>query len=513
MQKIKTQRARQFIEDYIPEAMRETKTPGFSVAVMEDDEFVYESGFGWRDRERFLPATADTLYGIGSCTKAFVATAILLLVERGRLKLEDPAERYIPLKLRAPGDNAGNGAEGGKWGSSGGSTKDSASGSGEDSTITIHHLLTHSSGLPSLSTSEILLQQGLGLETGVPLASAEDFYRWVNGAQNEIAAQPGKRFFYSNESYRMLGHIIQAVSGMPFYQFVSENILKPLGMSRTTFVRSAYERDADKMRPYWAKPDGAIVPAEFPYPDVSLIPDFSFIVAAGGLISSVREMMKFLSANMPGRTDPAGRVNKSGSTSISESAAYLLKPETLSKMQTKYIDRPASYYGSNGYGYGWTITDNFLGHKMVAHGGSIEVSTAYAAFLPEKRMSVMLAANSSGMPHATIAEGIFAALLGLDPFKAIPAFTIKKNIKLLEGTYTAYRSAVSVRIFAKGGLLYLEQKNPFLDSVVPLIPEDDHMRNYRFYALTEGVRQAIEFQPGPKGIDLYIERDRYHKFS
>lgn len=495
MQTTGSQRAAQFIEQYIPEAMLETKTPGCSVAVMHDGELIYEGGFGWRDRERFLPATADTLYGIGSCTKAFVATAVLLLAERGALKLEDPAERYIPLKLRAAGANPDGASD---------DTSDSGVFDGSDfnkapdgstdcAPITIHHLLTHSSGLPSLSTSEILLQQGLGLETGVPLASAEDFYRWVNGAQNEISAQPGERFFYSNESYRMLGHIVQVVSGMPFYRFVTENILQPLGMSRTTFVRSVYERDADKMRPYWAKPDGTIVPAEFPYPDIELIPDFSFIVAAGGLISSVRDMMKFLSANMPGCATP------------------LLMPETLGKMQTKHIDRPAGYYGSTGYGYGWSIIDNFLGHKMVAHGGSIEVSTAYAAFLPEKGMSVMLAANSSGIPHATIAEGILAALLEQDPYEAIPAFDIKKRMKLLAGTYETYRRTVSVRVFVKGGLLYLEQKNPFLDSVVPLIPEDDFLRNYRFYTLTEGVRQPIEFQAGPKGIDLSIERDRYHK--
>jgi len=482
MQPTETQRAVQFIERYVPEAMRETKTPGWSVALMKDEEIIYEGGFGWRDRERFLPATADTLYGIGSCTKAFVATAILLLAERGALKLEDPAGRYIPLKLRAGNASPGNAPDSG-----------SNNGASDGAPITIHHLLTHSSGLPSLSTSEILLQQGLGLDLGVPLASIEDFYRWVNGAQGEISTRPDERFFYSNESYRMLGHIIQTVSGMPFHQFVNKNILEPLGMSRTTFARSEYERDADKMRPYWAKPDGTIVPAEFPYPDVGLIPDFSFVVAAGGIISSVREMMKFLGANAPG------------------SAARLLKPETLAKMQTKHIDRPASYYGSNGYGYGWTITPNFLGQKMIAHGGSIEVSTAYAAFLPEKHMSVMLASNSSGMPHATIAEGIFAALLGLDPFEAIPALHIKNGMKLLAGTYSSYRNVVSVRIFAKGGLLYLEQKNPFLDSVVPLVPEDDHLRNYRFYTLTEGVWQPIEFQSGPNGIDLSIERDRYHK--
>ncbi|WP_158907418.1 serine hydrolase domain-containing protein, partial [Rectinema subterraneum] len=146
-----TQRAAQFIEQYIPEAMHETKTPGYSVAVMKDDELVYGGGFGWRDRERFLPATADTLYGIGSCTKAFVATAVLLLAERGALTLEDPAGRYIPLKLRATGGTPDGAPNIGAF-----------DGSAESGPITIHHLLTHSSGLPSLSTSEILLQQGLG---------------------------------------------------------------------------------------------------------------------------------------------------------------------------------------------------------------------------------------------------------------------------------------------------------------------------------------------------------------
>jgi CubicO group peptidase (beta-lactamase class C family) len=453
-----------FIENYVPDAMRETKTPGCSIAVLHGADIVYENGFGVRDLARALPATPDTLYGIGSCTKAFVATAILLLSEQGKLRLDDPVDRYIPFKL-----------------------------SSEKGPITIHHLLTHSSGLPALSTSEILIQKGLGVDLGFPLASGGDFYRWVNGAQKEMTPGLGERFFYSNESYRMLGHIVQTLTDMPFHEFVTKNILSPLGMTRSTFVRSSYERDTDRTQPYLAKPDGAIVPASFPYPDVTSNPEFSFMLAAGGLTSSVRDMAKFITSNLPA------------------SKTALLRPESLELMRKPYIARPASHYGKNGYGYGWTVTEDFLGTSMVSHGGSIDVSTAYTAFLPRKGVGAVILANTSGLPHAAIIEGIFAALLGRDPFEAIPPLGIKKRMDLLCGAYEAYRGATKARVFPKAGLLYLEQKDDFQNVVVPLIPEDDSMASHRFYILTEGVRQPVEFETTPEGLDLYVERNRYHK--
>lgn len=459
-----TSKAIHFIENYVPDAMHETKTPGCSVAMIRGADIVYEGGFGLRNRELSLPATPDTLYGIGSCTKAFVATAILLLAEQGRLSLDDAVNRYNPFKIRAPNGD-----------------------------IRIRHLLSHSSGLPALSTSESLIQQGLGVPSRFPLADSEDFYRWVNDAQKEMTQGPGELFFYSNEGYRMLGHIVQILGEMPFHEFIAENILTPLGMARSTFVRSRYETDADRTQPYLAKPDGTVEQAPFPYPDVAANPEFSFMLAAGGLISSVRDMAKFVVANIP------------------ESATRLLTPASLASMQESHIARPPSHYGKNGYGYGWIVTENFLGTPMVAHGGSIDVSTAYAAFLPREKIGVVILANTSGMPHAAIAEGILAALLGLDPFEAIPPLAIKKKMNALSGTYEAYRCSLIARVFAKGGLLYLEQKDAFQDTIVPLIPEDDSMTNYRFFIWTEGAHQPVEFQPTPDGFDLYVERNRYHK--
>ncbi|MBN2336511.1 beta-lactamase family protein, partial [Candidatus Bathyarchaeota archaeon] len=83
--------------------MREGRMPGFSVAVVEDGETVYAQGFGARDPQMNLPATPDTLYGIGSVTKSFVAIGVMQLMEQGKLGLDDPVRDHVPFKLGLPG--------------------------------------------------------------------------------------------------------------------------------------------------------------------------------------------------------------------------------------------------------------------------------------------------------------------------------------------------------------------------------------------------------------------------
>jgi CubicO group peptidase (beta-lactamase class C family) len=131
-----------WVEQNVPEMMREAHMPGFSIAVVQDGATIYAEGFGARDPAQGLPATPDTLYGIGSITKSFVALAILQLEEQGRLKLEDAVSTYVPFGLGMPGKP-----------------------------ITIWHLLTHTPGFPSLATSNVLLGRGLGEDTGVPMGT------------------------------------------------------------------------------------------------------------------------------------------------------------------------------------------------------------------------------------------------------------------------------------------------------------------------------------------------------
>ena len=104
------------LEEFILERMREFKVPGISIGIVKDGRLVYARGFGFRDMEAGLPTTPGTIYGIGSITKAFTALSILKLAEENRLNLNDPVEKYIPLRLRPFGEP-----------------------------VLIHHLLTHTS--------------------------------------------------------------------------------------------------------------------------------------------------------------------------------------------------------------------------------------------------------------------------------------------------------------------------------------------------------------------------------
>lgn len=464
----KYDRLKIFIEKTVPQWMSEYRIPGFSIAVVEGDEVTYAEGFGARNVELNLPATPNTLYGIGSCTKSFVALGILQLVEEGKISLDDPASKYISLKIGLPGKP-----------------------------ITIHHLLTHSSGIPSLGTSTIALLRGIGIDVGIPLSSVEDFYRHVNAAQSEIVDEPGKRFFYLNAGYRMLGHIIQNVSGMPFHEYIKKNILEPLNMKRSTFSKEEFKNDPDRITPYRRDRDGRLIATDFPYPDVKVNPEFSFLAAAGGLISSVMELSNYLSMNINrGKFDDT----------------EILSSDLIERMWEIYVERPRTYYGRYGYGYGWGVMEDFLGTKLISHGGSILVSTAYLAFLPEYKFGIAMASNIAGFPYAAFAQAVFAILMGRDPEKDVPFFRIKRKMKLLSGLYENYRGLSKVEVIVKGGMLYLVQKGYISEVTVPLIPEDPYMESNKFYILSHGVKQPVEFViESPDKIDLYVERNRYHK--
>jgi len=460
---------REWIEDNVPISMEKARMPGFSIAVVHDGATIYAEGFGLRDTQKNLPATPDTLYGIGSITKSFVAIAIMQLVEAGEISLDDPVSKHIPFELGLP-----------------------------DSPITIHHLLTHSLGISNLGTSTVPISRGLGLDTGVPMGSSADFYRFVNGATGEVVARPGERFFYHNAAWRMLGAIIQEKTAMPFHQYLKEKVIDPLGMERTTLSLTAFQADPDHILPH-LKVGGDVQPSKFPYPNPDDNPEFSFIAAAGGIVSSVNEMTRYLNAQIDKGSFEGGR---------------LASEASFEKMQQIHIRRPDGHYGEYGYGYGLGITPDFFGHEMIGHGGSIAVSTAYMAFIPDLKAGVVMMGNSSGMSYSVIAEAVFAILMGREPDEAIPALQIRERMQRLMGSYETYRGLENLKVIGKGGLLYLEETSRRTEQVTqtPLIPVDPTLVSTDFYILSNGIESPVEFRLYDDGkIDLLIGRYCYHK--
>jgi CubicO group peptidase (beta-lactamase class C family) len=452
-----------WIESNVPEMMREAKMPGLAIAVVQDGETIYAEGFGARDPAKGLPATPDTLFGIGSITKSFVAISILQLAEQGKLDLDDPVSKHIPFELGLPGKP-----------------------------ITIRHFLSHSPGFPSLATSSILLGRGLGEDPGVPMSSAADFYRYVNGAKDEIVFDPGQHFFYNNAAWRMLGAIVQEVSGMPFHEYVTANVIRPLGMQRTTFNTDELFADPDHLIPHRHGDDG-LEPTNFPYPNPNNVGDFSFLSAAGGISSSVNEMTRYVNMliNLGQYAD-----------------GQLVPRRAMREMQTLHIRRPDGYFGVNGYGFGLGITPDFLGEKLVDHGGSILVSTARMAFIAEHGIGVIMMGNSGGMDYATIAESVLAILMDKNPDDVIPSLGVRKRMTRLEGAYAIYEDIESLDVVKEGGMLYLKQE----DDLTPLIPEDADYRGTQYYLLYEGRKTPVEFRFGDDGsVSVLIARYVFRK--
>jgi CubicO group peptidase (beta-lactamase class C family) len=458
-------RVRTWLDSHVPEMMREAGLPGFSIAVVRDGKTVYAAGFGARDPQKNLPATPDTLFGIGSVTKSFVAVAILQLAEQGRLTLDDPVSSYVPLELGRPGQP-----------------------------ITIRHLLTHSPGFPNLGTSTILISRGLGNDNGIPMSSAADFYRFVNGAADEILFAPGEHYFYSNESWRMLGAIVQERSGLPFHRYVKERVLDPLGMKRSTFDVAAVFRDPDHLVPH-KKGKSAPEATPFPYPNPGDNPGFSFLSAAGGIASSVNEMAHYVNAQIEQGGFPGGR---------------LAGTESFASMQSLQIQTGEGYYGKTGYGYGLGVVPGFLGHKLVAHGGSISVSTAHMAFVPDLKLGVVMMGNGPGMAYGTIAESVLALLMGQDPDEVLPGNRIRKRMERLVGEYATYRKLETLKVYKRNGMLYMGEGEK--EPGTPLVPDDSGYESLKFHTLSEGLSFPVEFRVrGEHGLDLVVERSVFHR--
>ena len=184
----------------------------------------------------------------------------------------------------------------------------------------------------------------------------------------------------------------------------------------------------------------------------------------------------------------------------------LITSESFELMQTLHIERDPGYYGKTGYGYGLGIVPDFHGRKLVAHGGSILVSTALMSTVPEEEIGVMVMGNSAKLPYEAINESILALLMGLDPVKSTPWLYVKKRLMDLTGHYETYMGIESVDVKYKAGMLYLESVTPFAKTSTPIIPVDPRVEKTEFYSLVDGVKAPVIFEDDKLFIERYVYR-------
>ncbi len=447
------------LEQFIQDRMGETHLPSVTIGLIERGETVYARGFGFRDSERGLPATPRTLYGIGSVTKSLTCLALMQLQERGRLSVADPVERYVPLDVRP-----------------------------FDETIRLQHLMTHSSGIPALAYAEAVIRHAAGAaEKWLPMASYDDMLTFVNGAQEWVHTRPGERWFYLNEGYILLGAVIERVSGQPYPEYVREHLLEPLGMSRSFFERAQVDTDADVAVPYVITKDKTQLPSHYLY---------GRLTSDGGLISNIEDMGRYVAMYLAGGRAPAGQLVSAASLGAMMSPSVALPPE---------IYPAADRIPIGHYGYGLSVYPDFYGHTLVGHGGSVLVSTAHMAFIPDRAIGVMVLANGSGYPLQHIAHFALAAMLGEDPW-LLPALQVERLLQHLTGRYETYQGTYGATVRRAGDFLALEISNKLLAQTVPLVPVSLNPVHPRFFTLAGGRRLTIEFEVADGSIDLIYER-------
>lgn len=435
------------LESFVLDRISKYKMPGLSIALWRNGEVVYAKGFGFKSVESSEPSTPSTNYCVGSVTKMFTALAVMQLYEKGLLSPEDPAGKYIEVF--------------------------------EGTGITLHHLLTHTSGIPALGYAEALIDSYYGLGgPWLPISTPDQVLAFARDYTNWYTFKPGERWFYLNEGYVALGKIIEKVSGTKYEEYVKKNILEKLSMAKSYFTREEYLADNDKAAPYLQTAEGKLVRVE---------PLFG-ISADGGLFSNVLDLLKFAEA----------MVNRGYYRGV-----QVLGREFVELMEKPHVKLPYESPTSKYYGYGLIVHDDFHGRKLVGHSGSVLVYTAYLGYIPSDRVAVAVLSNASGYPLSLIGAYALTLLLGLNPDE-LYFVKYERALERFEGTYSGYKETITLKVKRLGGTLVIE--DPTRKTQIPLAPEKVSEDYALFYALGLATKIPVEFVVERGNVLMIYER-------
>ena len=312
---------------------------GCAALVAKNGQVIYRKAFGMADLELDVPMKPEMVFRIGSITKQFTAIAILQLMEQGKLSLQDEITKYIP-------DYPMHGHS-----------------------ITIEHLLTHTSGIKSY-TNVPELEKFVRTDM-----KPEEVIEFIKTKPMEFA--PGTKYNYNNSGYFMLGYIIEKITGKTYQEYIQENFFTPLGMTS-----SCYGNDTKiiKNRASGYQPgDSGAVNADF----MSMLLPY----AAGSVMSTVDDLYKWNRA---------------------VHSYKLVKKETLDMAHTPY---KLSDGKSTGYGYGWALSQ-LQGSPSIEHGGGIFGYLTNGIYLPEEDVFVALFSNNTGKSPDFLSQKIAALAIG-----------------------------------------------------------------------------------------------------
>jgi CubicO group peptidase (beta-lactamase class C family) len=325
-------------------AVRQDQVRNIVLLVARDGKVVLHEAMGWKDKEQGIPLAKDAMFRMASNTKPVVATGISILVEEGKLNYRDLVRRHI-----AAFDNYRSGA------------------------ITIHHLLTHTSGFRIEPIFFDPLMQKSPEHPDAPSLQLE-VARFGEVGATEL---PGTTYEYSNPGYNTLGALVEVASGQPLDVFLRERIYAPLGMIDSYHHEVADRLDGklDRMSVvYDLKKDGQWEARWRP----GAPPQYPFVRASGGMISTAMDYAIFCQMFLNGGVHDGTRIL------TEETVAAMTSPQTASIYTAEERERRDSYYG-----YGWNVSRD----GIFSHGGSDGTA---AWVVPDQKLIVLAFTQSPG---------------------------------------------------------------------------------------------------------------------
>ena len=449
----------------IRQKLADGSTPSVSVAVAQHGKIIWEEGFGWADRERKIRATPHTVYSLASVSKPFTATALMTLVQAGKIDLDKPINDYLgEAKLKA-------------W-------------VGDANQATVRRVANHSSGLP-------LHAQFFDRKGPTQVPSDDETIRHYGN----IVTVPGDHFQYSNIGYGILGYVASRVSGKSYADFLRDAVFSKLGLTHTSVDVGPGLEKLQAIR--YDKKGNAIPPYDLDGP------------GAGGVYSSAHDLVRFGMFHLKDH--------------LSDQSSILTDASIDEMHRATMNTGNAKTNNGNGYGVGWGVGDNRAdGYRVLAHGGGMAGVSTELMLVPSEDIAVVVLLNArDGDSAYPLANAILKAMLPKweMPVRAqLPALPFRPDATQLgtwNGNLHTYQGNVPATVtILPGGDIHVQMGDRLPSLLNEAQLTDDHLtgkawgdfgtddvRRNRAYALSFELQLRGNVLSGPVSASSITEDD------
>ena len=341
------------IEEDLNEILEATLAPGFAVAVVEKDQVIYAKGFGYSDFENQVPADENTLYAIGSCTKAFTSGVLGQLRHEDKISFDESPRKYVP-QLKFYNDEM-------------------------DNNIIVKDLMAHRTGIPRHDWSWYLF----------PTLNKDSLIQRIQYQEPFTGVR--EQWYYNNFMFLAQGVIAEKITGKSWEENIRERFFEPLEMNRSNLSINELEDSSNAALGYELKKDSIISKMDYYH--------ISGMGPAGSINSSVNEMSNWMIAWING-----------GKFKEKEIIPESYREEAMSSHMVINASLPDDEFPDMhlaNYGYGWIIS-SYRGHYRVQHGGNIDGFSANAAFFPSDSIGIVVLTNQNGSAVPSLVRNTIA---------------------------------------------------------------------------------------------------------